>query len=71
MKISLVVPVYNEQETIEIFYHKIRSAVFLATYTIEIIFVNDGSHDQTEHIIQKLEQKEIIFIFKFIKKVIL
>lgn len=60
MKISLVVPVYNEQETIEIFYHKIRSAVFLATYTIEIIFVNDGSHDQTEHIIQKLEQKDYL-----------
>ena len=58
MKISLIVPVYNEQETIEIFYHKIRSVDFLAAYTIEIIFINDGSLDQTEQIIQKLEQKE-------------
>lgn len=58
MKLSLIVPVYNEQETIEIFYQKIRSAKFLADYIIEIIFINDGSYDQTEEIIQELEQKD-------------
>lgn len=58
MKISLIVPVYNEQETIEIFYQKIRFSDFLVDYNIEIIFINDGSHDQTEYIIQQLELKD-------------
>lgn len=66
MKISLVVPVYNEQEAIEIFYHRIRSSGFLVMYTIEIIFINDGSQDQTEYIIQDLEKKDnLIKAFSF------
>jgi polyisoprenyl-phosphate glycosyltransferase len=58
MKISLIVPVYNEQETIEIFYQKIRTSNFLINYTMEIIFVNDGSYDRTEQFIQQLERKD-------------
>ena len=58
MKISLVVPVYNEQETIEIFYHKIRAYNLLMPYDIEIIFINDGSCDQTEKIIHQLGQND-------------
>lgn len=56
MRISLIVPIYNEEETIEIFYHKIRSLDSLKIYEIEIVFVNDGSYDKTEKIIQELEQ---------------
>lgn len=55
MKISLIVPVYNEQATIEIFYKKVRSAEFLALYIVEIVFINDGSCDETEKIIRQLE----------------
>lgn len=58
MKISLVVPVYNEQETIHIFYEKIRNHVELGQYAIEIVFVNDGSTDQTEDIILQLEEND-------------
>ncbi|WP_104498742.1 glycosyltransferase family 2 protein [Acinetobacter indicus] len=58
MKISLIVPVYNEQETIEIFYHKIRSYVALNPYQLEIIFINDGSRDKTEEIINLLEKND-------------
>lgn len=66
MKISLIVPIYNEQETIEIFYHRIRSAVFLTPYTIEIVFINDGSCDQTEKIIKELAKKDnLIQAFSF------
>lgn len=58
MKISLIVPVYNEQETIEIFYHKIRSYITLNPYQLEIIFINDGSRDKTEEIINLLEKND-------------
>lgn len=58
MKISLVVPVYNEQETIEIFYQKIRSYTALSSYQIEIVFISDGSWDKTEEIINLLEKND-------------
>lgn len=52
MKISLVVPVFNEEEAIPIFYQAVRSE--LAQYEMEIVFVNDGSTDGTESIINAL-----------------
>lgn len=58
MRISLVVPVYNEEEAIPIFYEEVRSADFLQKYLIEIIFINDGSKDNTENIINSLSNKD-------------
>lgn len=52
MKISLVVPVFNEEDAIPIFYQAVRSE--LAQYDVEIVFVNDGSSDGTESIINAL-----------------
>lgn len=52
MKISLVVPVFNEEDAIPIFYQAVRSE--LAQYEVEIVFVNDGSSDGTEAIINAL-----------------
>ena len=46
MKISLVVPVFNEQDTIPIFYNEIRNYAALKPYEVEIVFVNDGSKDR-------------------------
>lgn len=52
MKISLVVPVFNEEEAIPIFYQAVRRE--LADYLVEIVFINDGSKDGTEGIINAL-----------------
>jgi len=52
MKISLVVPVFNEEDAIPIFYQAARSE--LSQYEVEIVFVNDGSSDGTESIINAL-----------------
>lgn len=52
MKISLVVPVFNEEDAIPIFYQAVRNE--LAQYDVEIVFVNDGSTDNTESIINAL-----------------
>ncbi|CNG29788.1 glycosyltransferase family 2 protein [Yersinia kristensenii] len=58
MKISLIVPVYNEEETIEIFYKAVRNNKFLSEIDVEIIFVDDGSKDRTFEIINELEKND-------------
>lgn len=54
MKISLVVPVFNEEEAIPIFYNSVRGYPEFQKYDIEILFINDGSTDNTEVIINDL-----------------
>ncbi|MBC3249796.1 bactoprenol glucosyl transferase [Serratia fonticola] len=54
MKISLVVPVFNEEEAIPLFYKSVREYKEFAEKDIEIVFVNDGSSDKTENIISAL-----------------
>lgn len=52
--ISIVIPCYNEQETVNIFYKEITKIIENIDYEFEFIFVNDGSKDQTILKIQKL-----------------
>lgn len=47
MKLTLIVPVYNEEESISLFYRAVRTHSALANYQIEILFINDGSTDKT------------------------
>ncbi|HAW2983543.1 TPA: glycosyltransferase family 2 protein [Escherichia coli] len=54
MKISLVVPVFNEEATIPIFYKTVREFDGLKQYDVEIVFINDGSKDATESIINAI-----------------
>ncbi|MDU4995778.1 MAG: glycosyltransferase family 2 protein [Enterobacteriaceae bacterium] len=51
MKISLVVPVFNEEDAIPIFYQTVREFDGLKEHDVEIVFINDGSKDATESII--------------------
>ncbi|WP_434695739.1 glycosyltransferase family 2 protein [Pseudomonas sp. Z1-14] len=47
MKISLIVPVYNEEQAISLFYQSVREHPQLQDHSVEIVFINDGSSDQT------------------------
>ncbi|MNF57978.1 MULTISPECIES: glycosyltransferase family 2 protein [unclassified Pseudomonas] len=50
MKISLIVPVFNEEQAINLFYQAVRQQLVLADGVVEIVFINDGSSDRTaEH----------------------
>ena len=62
MKISLVVPVFNEEETIPLFYDTIRNFIPLQKYEVEIVFVNDGSRDDTENIIYSLADRDTLVL---------
>ena len=57
-KISIVVPVYNEQENIRYFYQEVRKHIEPLGYQSEIIFVDDGSTDDTARIIGQLTRQE-------------
>lgn len=47
MKLSLVIPCYNEQDNVEIFYNTAVSTYKDKGFDYELIFVNDGSRDDT------------------------
>lgn len=54
MKLSLVVPCYNEAENVVPFQDAVISAFDGCGYDYEIIFVNDGSKDATLHNLRKI-----------------
>lgn len=58
MKISVVVPCYNEQESILLFYEEINKVSEEMEQEFEFIFVNDGSSDNTLECMKKLNEKD-------------
>lgn len=58
MKISLIVPVFNEEEAVPLFYNAVRSYAAFNIFDIEIVFINDGSSDTTESIISEISAKD-------------
>ena len=51
IKLSVVVPVYNEEKSIEIFLERLIKTLSKIKSNYEIIFVLDPSTDETEKII--------------------
>ncbi|MCH5303243.1 MAG: glycosyltransferase family 2 protein [Ruminococcus sp.] len=54
MKLSLVVPCYNEQDNVELFYEETVKAFKNVSFDYEFVFVNDGSRDKTLEKLKKL-----------------
>ena len=54
MKLSLVVPCYNEADNVQAFQDAVIGAFEGCGYDYEIIFVNDGSRDATLHNLKKI-----------------
>ncbi|MBO7718888.1 MAG: glycosyltransferase family 2 protein [Methanosphaera sp.] len=47
--VSIIVPCYNEEESVNLFYERIKEVINTLSndYSFEVIFVNDGSSDNT------------------------
>ncbi len=58
IKYSFVVPAYNEQENISLLYEKVRQLINKFNDTYELIFINDGSKDQTLKKLKELAVKD-------------
>ncbi len=60
MKISLIVPCYNEQEVLRIFHEEATKVIDteLSQFDAEILFIDDGSKDDTLKIIKELSKKD-------------
>ena len=54
MDISIVVPLYNEEESLRELHAWIKRVMQEHGFTYEIIFVNDGSTDGSWHVIEEL-----------------
>jgi len=58
MQLSLVIPLYNEAESLEQLHREICEVASANNYDLEIIFVDDGSTDQSWAIIEKLAAED-------------
>ena len=54
MKLSLVVPCYNEEDNIRDFYHAAKHVFDAEEYEYEMIFINDGSKDKTQEALESV-----------------
>jgi len=54
--LSIIIPLYNEEDNIEQFVQELNSHIEKYTFEVEVIFVDDGSKDNT---VQKLTGKKI------------
>lgn len=60
--ISIVVPCYNEEETIKPFYTEITKTFENIKEDYEVIFINDGSADNTLKLIKEISDSHIKYI---------
>ena len=61
-KISIIIPAYNEEESLPMLRDRIEKLMdSMKNYEFEILFVNDGSKDRTIEIIKKMREEDTRF----------
>ena len=58
MKLSMVIPCYNEAQSVNLFQSAVLDAFADCGYDYELVFVNDGSTDATGHALRKLYRQQ-------------
>ena len=57
-KLTLIVPCFNEQEALPFFYKEATTVAGKLDYDYELLFVNDGSGDNTLNILKEFADKD-------------
>lgn len=58
-KITIIIPAYNEEESLEKLYDRLSKVVNgITNYEFEMLFINDGSKDKTKDILKELREKD-------------
>jgi polyisoprenyl-phosphate glycosyltransferase len=57
-KYSLVIPIYNEEETLAALYQRISKVMERLDGSVELILINDGSRDRSLEIMRELHEKD-------------
>ena len=58
-KVSVLIPCYNEQENVEQLYDQLNASIAqIEGYEWELLFVDDGSHDDTLSRIKRLRERD-------------
>lgn len=58
VELSIVVPVYNEEENLPELYSRLISAINIIGMNYEVIFVDDGSQDRSANIVKDMHQRD-------------
>lgn len=58
MNISIIVPLFNEEESLPKLYEWIERVMIANDYSYEVLFVNDGSTDASWQVIKELQKKD-------------
>ena len=58
MKLSIIVPCYNEEEALPLFYDEATKVLSKMKCDYELLFVNDGSKDRTLRLLRVLGKKD-------------
>ncbi len=57
MKLSIIVPCFNEEQVLQQFFEEIQKEMLHLNQSYELLFIDDGSMDQTIEIIQSLAHR--------------
>jgi dolichol-phosphate mannosyltransferase len=57
-KYSLIIPIYNEEETIPELYRRVSDVMDSLDDTVELILINDGSRDRSLKLMRELQERD-------------
>jgi len=58
MTLSVVIPLYNEEENVPVLYEKLKETLDPLGKEYEILFIDDGSTDRTLSILEEIQSKD-------------
>jgi dolichol-phosphate mannosyltransferase len=58
IKYSIVIPLFNEEENINVIFNRIQSSLKKTKEPYEVIFVNDGSTDNTRKLLEAIHKQQ-------------